>query len=124
MSVMKAIVPLWIACWVLAPLLFGWAIWRWWRSKPRFELPLWRSRLALAAFGLGGLSLLLSYFVVIRGQVAIARGSRYYDLLPFDGLGSLLGLAGAVTSLAAKGNLRWPAFFISAAMVLIWYFTG
>ena len=116
---MKALVPIYLACWALSPVVLGWAIRRWWKSVPRFETPNWRSRLALAAFSLGGLSLALWYILTIRGLV---RGARYYDAIPLDGWGSLAGLAGFLCSLPAKGNLKWPAFIVSAAMVFVWVF--
>jgi len=122
MSVMKALVPIDFACLVLVPVVLGWAVRRWWKLEPRFEAPKWKSRLALTAFSLGGLSLLLWCAIIIRGLIGKGLGFRYYDLIPYDGLGSLFALVGSVTSLPANGKLRWPAFFISTAMVFIWLF--
>jgi hypothetical protein len=55
---------------------------------------------------------------------AVARGGfPFYDpvLLRCYGIGLLLGLGGFVTSLPGKGKLRWPACFISFAMVFMWF---
>ena len=76
--------------------------------------------MALAGFSLGGLSVVLWFVVVIW---ALARGFRYYDpiLLRCYSVGLLLGLSGFVLGLLSKGKLRWPACFISFAMLLIWF---
>jgi hypothetical protein len=121
MGIMSVLIPIYLICWVLVPGTFGWALRRWWKSVPRFELPIWRSRLALGAFSLGGLSVLLWFFLVIW---AVARGGfRYYDpiLLRCYGVGLLLGLGGFVLGLPGKGKLRWPACLISFAMVFMWF---
>jgi hypothetical protein len=115
------ILPLYLLGWVLVPVTVAWAIRRWWKSEPRFELPAWRSYLALTAFSLGGLPVLLWFVLVIW---AVSRGGfRFYDptLLRSYGIGLLLGLGGFVASLAGKGKLRWPACFISFAMVFMWF---
>jgi hypothetical protein len=120
MGIMSVLVPLYLICWVLVPVTLGWALRRWWKSEPRFELPTWRSRLALAAFSLGGLSVVLWFVLVIWAR---ARGFRHYDpiLLRCYGVGLLLGLGGVVSSLPGKGKLRWPACLISFAMVFMWF---
>ena len=116
-----AIIPLYLSAWVVVPATLVWALRRWWKSQPRFELPAWRSYLAFGAFSLGGLSVVLWILLVIW---AFARGGfRFYDplLLRCYGIGLLLGLGGFVCSLPSKGKLRWPACFISFAMVFMWF---
>ena len=114
---MKALAPIYVAYLVLAPIALGRAAMLWWKSKQRFEAPKWRSRLALVAFSLGGLSLVLWYALMIRGLVG---EGRFYDAIPFDGLGSCSGLVGFLASFPARGKLRWPACIVSAAMTVIW----
>jgi len=120
MNVMNVIIPLYLLCWVLVPVTLGWALNRWRKSTQRFQTPEWRSRLAVAAFSLGGLSALLWFVIVIWALVG--GGFRYYDpiLLRSFGLGLLLSLGGFVLSLPAKGKLRWPGCIISCAMVFMW----
>jgi hypothetical protein len=120
MGIMSVLIPLYLVCWVLAPVTLGWAFRRWWRSEPRFELPVWRSQLAFAAFSLGGLSVTLWFVLVIW---SMARGGfPYYDpiLLRCYGVGLLLGFGGFLFGLPGKGKLRWPACLISSAMVFMW----
>jgi hypothetical protein len=120
MGVMSFVIPLYLLCWVLVPVTLGWALRRWWKSEPRFELPLWRSQLAFAAFSLGGLSVMLWFVLVIWARL---RGFRHYDpiLLRSYGVGLLLGLGGFASSILGKGKLRWPACLISFAMVFMWF---
>jgi hypothetical protein len=77
--------------------------------------------LALMAFGFGGLSLLLWLALIL--WALFHGGFRYYDpfLLRCYGVGLLLGLGGLVLSLPGKGKLRWPACFISSAMMFLWF---
>jgi len=120
MGFMYFIIPLYLVCWVLVPVTLAWALRRWWNSQPRIELPTWRSYVAFTSFILGGLSVLLWIVLVIWARVA---GFRHYDpiLLRSYGVGLLLGLAGFVLSFPGKGKLRWPACFISFAMVFMWF---
>ena len=117
---MNLIVALYVICWLLVPIALAWAFIRWWRSNPRFVMPQWRSRLALAAFVTGGLSVLLWIFLAFWAR--LRGGFRYYDpiLLRCYGIGLILGFTGFISSLPAKGKLRWPACFISGAMVFMW----
>src|SRR5215469_11290367 len=108
MNFFSYIIFVYIACWFLVPGAIGLTAVRWWASEPKFELPKWRSCLALAAFSLALLSDLLWFWLVI---MAFAKGGfRFYDsfLLGCYGIGFLLGLCGFLISLPAKGKLRWP----------------
>ena len=114
------IIPLYLACWILVPIAAVWAMAIWLGSETKFEAPRWRSYLATGAFGLGGLSVLLWFFLAI--WAFLRGGFRFYDpvLLRSYGIGLLLGLGGFITSLPGKGKLRWPACFVSFAMVFMW----
>jgi hypothetical protein len=114
-----AVVPIYLACWVLAPTVFGWALLRWQKAQPRFESPMWRSYIAFAAFSFGGLSLFL-YLVAW----AFARGGfAYYApaLLRSYAIGLLLALVGLLFSFPGKGKLRWPASWVSSLMIILWF---
>jgi hypothetical protein len=73
------------------------------------------------AFSVGGLSVVLWYFLV--AWAVLRGGFRYYDpfVLRCYAVGMLLGLGGIVLGLPGKGKLRWPACLISFAMVLMWF---
>jgi len=121
---MVVVITLYLICWVIVPVTVGLALRSWWKSEPRWELPLWRSRLAFAAFSLGALSVVLWFVLLIWARVG--GGFPFYDrvLLRCYGLGLLLGLGGFVLSLPSKGKLRWPACFISFAVVFMWIVTS
>jgi len=116
--------PAYLVCSVLAPVVFVWAGWRWWKTKPKFEEPLWRAYWGLAAFGLGGLSLLV-WMISIVWALAVA-GFPYFDpgLLQFYRTGLYLGLAGVFASIPGQGKLRWPACVISFIMAVLWVLTA
>ena len=118
------IITLYPACWVLVPVAAVWAIRRWRKSESKLETPRWRSLLAFVAFGMGGVSALL-WFALAFWAVAI-RPFPFYDpfLLRCYGVGLLLGLVGFILGLPGKGKLRWPACFISFAMVFMWFVTA
>jgi hypothetical protein len=113
---------LWLMCWVLAPVTAVWAIQRCWRAEPKIELPAWRGYLALAAFAMAAVSMILWYSAVL--WTTWKYGFMLYDqLFPrFDVPGMLLALGGIVLSLSGKGKLRWPACFVSFAMGYMWLF--
>jgi hypothetical protein len=106
--------------WVLVPVTLAWALRRWRKSEPRWELPLWRSQLAFAAFSLSGISValwfVLAIWAVVSGGIPALDPTlqRCYDV------GYLLCLGGIGFALPGKGKLRWPACFISFAMVFMW----
>ena len=113
---------IWLLCWVLAPATVAWGFTRWLRAESRIEQPTWRSYLAIAAFGMAGISMLLWYSAVLRTTWRL--GFMLYDeFFPrFDVPGMLLALGGIALSLSANGKLRWPACFVSFAMAYIWLF--
>lgn len=116
--------PTYLVCAILAPSVFAWGFWRWRETKPRFEEPLWRSYWGLAAFGLGGLSLLL-WITSIVWALAVA-GFPYFDpgLLKFYRAGLYLSLAGVFASVPSQGKLRWPGFLVSFMMAVLWMLTA
>jgi hypothetical protein len=119
-----AIIPLYIASLVLVPVGAVWTIRKWRKSEIKFEAPRWRSSLALVAFSLGGASALLWFALALWANVI--RAFPFYDpfLIRCYGVGLLLGLVGIVLGLPGKGELRWPACFISFAMVFMWFVTA
>jgi len=97
-----------------------WALRSWWKSEPKWELPLWRSRLAFAAFSLSGLSVALWFALVIwalAGGGIPALDPRLQDCYT---MGKFLGLSGIIFALPGNGKLRWPACLISFVMVFMW----
>lgn len=116
------ITGLWLLCWVLAPVTAVLAIVRWWRAERRIELPAWRAYLAVAAFGMATLSVLLWYTSVL--WTTWKYGFSLYDqFFPrLDAPGAVLAVGGILLSVPGKGKLKWPACFISFAMAYMWVF--
>jgi hypothetical protein len=106
--------------WGFVSVTLVWAVRRWWKSELRWELPLWRSRLAFAAFSASGLSVVL-WFVLAMWSL-LSGGIQALDptLQRCYDVGYLLCLGSIGFALPGKGKLRWPACFISFAMVLMW----
>src|SRR5215469_15186469 len=101
--------------------LLVWALQRWIQSKPRFELPHWRSYTAFAAFCVSAASVTLWVFT---GIWALARGGfPYYDpvLLRLYSFGFFSSLTALLISLPGKGKLRWPACGIGVLMTFLWF---
>jgi len=119
MDFMHLGLPLYLL-WGLVSVTLVWALRRWWKSELRWELPLWRSQLAFAAFSVSGLSAALWFalatWALVRGGIPALEPTlqRCYSV------GELLGLIGIVFALPGNGKLRWPACFISFAMVVMW----
>ena len=119
MDFMHLDIPLYLL-WVLVSVTLAWALRRWWKSAPRWELPLWRSRWALAAFSLSGLSVALWFALVIWALVGGGIPARDPTLQGCYTVGKFLGLSGIVFALLGNGKLRWPACLISLVMVFMW----
>jgi hypothetical protein len=106
--------------WGFVSVMLAWALRRWWKSEPRWELPLWRSRLAFAAFSLSGLSVGLWFALVIWALVRGGISALDPTLQGCYTLGKFLGLSGIVFALLGTGKLKWPACLISFVMVFMW----
>jgi hypothetical protein len=106
--------------WMLVAVTLAWAPRRWWKAEPRWELPLWRSRLAFAAFSVSGLSVALWFVLAIWALVCGGIPALNPTLQLCYSVGKLLGLVGLIFGLPSIGKLRWPACFISFAMVFMW----
>ena len=119
MDFMHLDIPLYLL-WVLVSVTLAWALRRWWKSAPRWELPLWRSRSALAAFSLSGLSVALWFALVIWALVGGGIPALDPTLQGCYTVGKFLGLSGIVFALLGNGKLRWPACLISLVMVFMW----
>ena len=106
--------------WGVVSVTLAWALRRWWKSPPRWELPIWRSALAFAAFNLSGLSVALWFALVIWALVRGGIPALDPTLQRCYGVGELLGLCGIVLALPGNGKLRWPACLVSFVMVFMW----
>jgi hypothetical protein len=119
MDFMHLDIPLYLL-WVLVSVTLAWALRKWWKSGPRWELPLWRSRLALAPFSLSGLSVALWFALVIWALVGGGIPALDPTLQGCYTVGKFLGLSGIVFALLGNGKLRWPACLISLVLVFMW----
>jgi hypothetical protein len=119
MDFMHLDIPLYLL-WVLVSVTLAWALRRWWKSEPRWELLLWRSRSALAAFSLSGLSVALWFALVIWALVGGGIPALDPTLQGCYTVGKFLGLSGSVFALLGNGKLGWPACLISLVMVFMW----
>jgi hypothetical protein len=106
--------------WGLVSVTLVWALRRWWKSGLRWELPVWRSRLAFAAFSLSGLSVALWFVLAIWSLTRGGIPALDPTLRHCYSAGELLGLGGFVLGLPGAGKLKWPACCISFAMVFMW----
>src|SRR5215472_2939831 len=103
------------------PIAFlAWAVRRWWRTSPRIGTPAWRSYTAIAAVSMAGVSVLV--WIVIPIWAHAIGGFPYYDpvLMRLYAVGFLTASVGFLPSFAGKGKLRWPAFFLSLTMDVLW----
>src|SRR5260370_23702360 len=116
--------PVYLLCSILAPVIFVWGAWRWWKTKPATVETGWRSYWSYAAFGLGGLSLLV-WMSSIVWALAVA-GFPFFDpgLLHFYRAGLYLGLAGLFASVPRQVKLRWPGCSVSLLMIFLCILTS
>jgi hypothetical protein len=119
MDFMHLDIPLYLL-WVLVSVTLAWALRRWWKSEPRWELRLWRNRLAFVAFSLSGLSVALWFALVIGALDGGGIPALDPTLQGCYIVGKFLGLSGIVFALLGNGKLRWPACLISFVMVFMW----
>src|SRR5260370_27366635 len=82
--------------------ILGWALRRWWRNSPRIGVPAWRSYVAVGAFGLATLSLLL--WLILFAWAHVFGGFPFYDrvLMRFYCWGGFSGASGVSISLIGK----------------------
>ncbi len=116
--------PAYLVCSILAPVIFVWGSWRWWNARPKTEEPIWRSYWSYAAFGLGGLSLLVWMSSIVWALAVV--GFPFFDpgLLHFYRAGLYLSLAGLFASVPSQGKLRWPGCSVSLLMIVLWILTA
>lgn len=97
-----------------------WAWVRWWNSKPRFGIPVWRSVVSFSALILVT-AIGLSVFAVAAHANSLPEGdAKYTFAIASCSFGFLASVLALLLSLAGKGRVCLPVALASFGLGCLW----